>query len=99
MPINDGFVMFVSQVYRVYSNNQEFEVTRLTDQLTSYGDETKLIIKLGRALKLGETRIKVYLFRPNEEEVRHVAIIVFACSLFTIFISVHLSVAIRRFIL
>ena len=63
--------VFLYKVYRVYSNNQEFEVVRLNDQLTSYCDETKVIIKLGRALKTGETRIKIYFLRPNEDEVCH----------------------------
>ena len=53
----------------MYSNNQEFEVVRLNDQLISYSDETKLMIKHGRALKFGETRVKIYFLRPNEEEV------------------------------
>lgn len=63
--------IFLFQVYRVYSNDQEFETTRLNDQLTAYTDETKIVIKLGRALQPGETRIKLYLLRPNMDEVKH----------------------------
>eukprot|EP00795_Rhopilema_esculentum_P005155 gene5155-285_t len=56
------------RVYRLYSNNQEYETTRLSEQLTAYSDESKIIIRLGRALKPGETRIKVYLLEPNKQE-------------------------------
>ncbi|XP_057313910.1 ubiquitin carboxyl-terminal hydrolase 47-like isoform X1 [Hydractinia symbiolongicarpus] len=56
------------RVYRLYSNNQEFECTRLDEQLTSYLDDTKIIIKLGRALKHGEFRIKIYLLEINKKE-------------------------------
>jgi len=56
------------RVYRVYSNNQEMEVIKLSDQLIAYCDDTKLIIKIGRALKFGESRIKLYLLRPNDDE-------------------------------
>eukprot|EP00794_Sanderia_malayensis_P012688 gene12688-13990_t len=57
------------RIYKVYQNEQEFEVTNLSDQLTTYSEETKMIARLGRALKPGETRIKVYFLRPNHEEV------------------------------
>lgn len=56
-------------MYRVYSNNQEYEVVRVNDQLLAYCDETKIIIRLGRALKFGETRIKIYFLQPNKDEV------------------------------
>ena len=45
------------------------EVIKLSDQLIAYCDDTKLIIKIGRALKFGESRIKLYLLRPNDDEV------------------------------
>lgn len=35
--------IFVSQVYRVYSNNQEIELTRLNDTLNNFIDETKVM--------------------------------------------------------
>ena len=63
-------ILLSFQVYRIYSNDQEFETTRLNDPLTAYTDETKIVIKLGRALQAGETRIKLYLLRPNEDEVK-----------------------------
>ncbi|CAH1800062.1 unnamed protein product, partial [Owenia fusiformis] len=56
------------KVYRVYSNSQEFECTRLSENLTSYGDESKLNVKLGRALKKGEYRVKVYQLVTDEQE-------------------------------
>lgn len=56
------------KVFRVYSNNQEFECTKLCDNLVSYAEDTKLVIKLGRALKPGEHRIEIYLLSPNAPE-------------------------------
>ncbi|XP_075532033.1 ubiquitin carboxyl-terminal hydrolase 47-like isoform X5 [Dermacentor variabilis] len=56
------------KVFRVYSNNQEFECTKLSDNLASYAEDTKLVIKLGRALKSGEHRMEVYLLSPNAPE-------------------------------
>ncbi|XP_013394518.1 ubiquitin carboxyl-terminal hydrolase 47 isoform X3 [Lingula anatina] len=56
------------KVYRVYSNNQEFESVRLSETLSSYGDDSRLNIKLGRALKKGEYRAKVYQLLINETE-------------------------------
>ena len=57
------------QIYRVYSNNQEYEVFRLQDSLQSVPNETKMIVRLGRALLPGEFRIKLFLLRINEVEV------------------------------
>ncbi|XP_071942590.1 ubiquitin carboxyl-terminal hydrolase 47-like [Antedon mediterranea] len=56
------------KIYRVYANNQEFEIVRLTDTLQSHSDEGKISVKLGRALKKGECRVKVFLLSPNEAE-------------------------------
>ena len=58
------------QIYRVYSNNQEYEVFRLQDSLQSVPNETRMIVRLGRALLPGEFRIKLSLLRINETEVR-----------------------------
>ncbi|CAN7994990.1 unnamed protein product, partial [Ixodes hexagonus] len=55
-------------VFRAYSNGQEFECTKLMDNLTSYAEDTKLLIKLGRALRSGEYRMKVFLLTPNAQE-------------------------------
>ncbi|KAL5010192.1 hypothetical protein ScPMuIL_012497 [Solemya velum] len=55
------------KVYRVYSNNQEFENVRLSESL-SFLEDGKLNIKLGRALKPGEYRVKVYQLLVNEAE-------------------------------
>lgn len=55
------------KVYRVYSNNQEFESIRLSETM-SFFEDGKLNIKLGRALKPGEYRVKVYQLQINESE-------------------------------
>lgn len=55
------------KVYRVYSNNQEFESIRLTETL-SFFEDGKLNIKLGRALKPGEYRVKIYQLLVNDPE-------------------------------
>ncbi|XP_071791463.1 ubiquitin carboxyl-terminal hydrolase 47-like [Asterias amurensis] len=56
------------KVYRVYANNQEFESIRLTETLQSYSEDSKVIIKLGRALKKGEYRVKIYQLTANSPE-------------------------------
>lgn len=62
-------ILLLYQIYRVYSNNQEYEVFRLQDSLQSVPNETKMIVRLGRALLPGEFRIKLSLLRINEVEV------------------------------
>ena len=44
----------------MYTNNQEFECTRQSETLTTYADDSRINVKLGRALKKGEFRVKVY---------------------------------------
>ncbi|XP_076350596.1 ubiquitin carboxyl-terminal hydrolase 47-like isoform X3 [Tachypleus tridentatus] len=56
------------KLYRVYSNNQEYECTRLTENLMSYSEDSKLTVKLGRALQKGEYRVKVYQLLVNDSE-------------------------------
>ncbi|TSL68241.1 Ubiquitin carboxyl-terminal hydrolase 47 [Bagarius yarrelli] len=56
------------KVFRVYANNQEFESVRLTETLSSFSDDNKITIRLGRALKKGEYRVKVYQLLINESE-------------------------------
>ena len=51
----------------MYSNNQEFESIRLSETM-SFFEDGKLNIKLGRALKPGEYRVKVYQLLLNEAE-------------------------------
>ncbi len=63
------YVCACVQVYRVYSNNQEYELFRLTDSLQSVPNDTKMIVRLGRALMPGEFRIKLFLLQINEVEV------------------------------
>ncbi|XP_064489986.1 ubiquitin carboxyl-terminal hydrolase 47-like isoform X2 [Ornithodoros turicata] len=56
------------KVFRIYSNNQEFECTKLTDNMISYTNDEKFEIKLGRALRSGEHRLKIYLLTPTAAE-------------------------------
>jgi ubiquitin carboxyl-terminal hydrolase 47 len=58
------------RMFRVYANSQEFEVSRLDDTLTTYSDDTKLVVKFGRALAKGEYRVKVYELQVNNPEVQ-----------------------------
>ncbi|XP_064085460.1 ubiquitin carboxyl-terminal hydrolase 47-like isoform X6 [Macrobrachium nipponense] len=53
------------KLFKIYSNSQEFECTRMTETLASYGDNTRLNVRLGRALLPGEQRGKVYLLEPE----------------------------------
>ncbi|XP_074132885.1 ubiquitin carboxyl-terminal hydrolase 47 isoform X5 [Sminthopsis crassicaudata] len=56
------------KVFRVYASNQEFESIRLNETLSSFSDDNKITIRLGRALKKGEYRVKVYQLLVNEHE-------------------------------
>ncbi|CDQ64739.1 unnamed protein product [Oncorhynchus mykiss] len=56
------------KVFRVYANNQEFESVRLNETLSSFSDDNKITIRLGRALKKGEYRVKVYQLLVNDAE-------------------------------
>lgn len=56
------------QVYRIYSNNQEYEMFRVQDTLQPVPNETKMVVRLGRALKPGEFRVKLSLLEINEPE-------------------------------
>ncbi|XP_022105952.1 ubiquitin carboxyl-terminal hydrolase 47-like isoform X2 [Acanthaster planci] len=56
------------KVYRVYANNQEFESIRLTETLQSYSEDSRVVVKLGRALKKGEYRVKIYQLDANSPE-------------------------------
>jgi ubiquitin carboxyl-terminal hydrolase 47 len=57
------------KIYRLYSGQQEFECSRFNESLSSYRDDEKLTIRLGRALRKGEHRGKVYQLLPNMSEV------------------------------
>ncbi len=54
----------------MYSNNQEYEMIRLSDSLSTVPTETKMVVRLGRALLPGEFRIKLFLLRINDAQVR-----------------------------
>ncbi|XP_029438913.1 ubiquitin carboxyl-terminal hydrolase 47 isoform X1 [Rhinatrema bivittatum] len=56
------------KVFRVYASNQEFESIRLNETLSSFSDDNKITIRLGRALKKGEYRVKVFQLLINEPE-------------------------------
>lgn len=53
------------KLFKIYPNSQEFECTRMTETLATYGDNTRLNVRLGRALLPGEQRGKVYLLEPE----------------------------------
>nr|XP_053631124.1 ubiquitin carboxyl-terminal hydrolase 47-like [Cherax quadricarinatus] len=53
------------KLFKIYSNSQEFECTKMTETLASYGDNTRLSVRLGRALLPGEQRGKVYMLEPD----------------------------------
>ncbi|XP_012555488.2 ubiquitin carboxyl-terminal hydrolase 47 isoform X1 [Hydra vulgaris] len=55
------------RIYRI-SFDQEYECIRLEDTLSTMNNGAKIIVKLGRALMTGESRVKVYLFEPNNED-------------------------------
>ncbi|XP_062581808.1 ubiquitin carboxyl-terminal hydrolase 47-like [Saccostrea cucullata] len=55
------------KVYRAYSNNEEFESIRLNETL-SFFEDGQLNLKLGRALKPGEYRVKIYQLLLNDAE-------------------------------
>ncbi|XP_063969963.1 ubiquitin carboxyl-terminal hydrolase 47-like [Lytechinus pictus] len=56
------------KVYRVYANNQEFESIRLNETLQSYSDDSRIVIKLGRALRKGEYRVNIHQLQVNSNE-------------------------------
>ncbi|XP_069079700.1 ubiquitin carboxyl-terminal hydrolase 47 isoform X1 [Pleurodeles waltl] len=56
------------KVFRVYATNQEFESVRLNESLSSFSDDNKIMIRLGRALKKGEYRVKVFQLLLNDPE-------------------------------
>ena len=53
----------------MYTNNQEFECTRQSETLNTYGDDSRINVKLGRALKKGEFRVKVYQLLLEQTDV------------------------------
>ena len=57
------------KVYRLYSNNQEYEMSRLNDHLTTVPNDTRLVVRLGRALQPGEVRVRLSLLRMDQTEV------------------------------
>ncbi|KAM4720713.1 ubiquitin carboxyl-terminal hydrolase 47 isoform 1-T1 [Rhinophrynus dorsalis] len=56
------------KVFRVYASNQEFESVRLNETLSSFSDDNRITIKLGRALRKGEYRVKVFQLLVNDPE-------------------------------
>ncbi|XP_078614129.1 uncharacterized protein LOC144883453 [Branchiostoma floridae x Branchiostoma japonicum] len=54
--------------YRSYANNQEFESMRLNENLSQFGDDCKVTIRLGRDLRKGEYRVKLYQLMVNDPE-------------------------------
>ncbi|XP_069759702.1 ubiquitin carboxyl-terminal hydrolase 47 isoform X4 [Narcine bancroftii] len=56
------------KIFRVYANSQEFESVRLNETLSSFSDDNKITVRLGRALRKGEYRVKVYQLLVNDPE-------------------------------
>ncbi|XP_019853184.1 PREDICTED: ubiquitin carboxyl-terminal hydrolase 47-like [Amphimedon queenslandica] len=56
------------KVYRVYNNQQEYEMERLTDSLMAIPSESRFVVRLGRALQVGECRIKLFLLHIDNTE-------------------------------
>ena len=59
------------QIYRIYSNNQEYEMFRVNDNLSTIPNETRMVVRLGRALQAGEVRVRLSLLRLGETEVTY----------------------------
>jgi ubiquitin carboxyl-terminal hydrolase 47 len=57
------------KIYRLNTAQREFESAPLTENLGSYCDDEKLIIRLDRLLRKGEHRGKVFQLLPNSAEV------------------------------
>lgn len=55
------------KIYRV-SGSQEYECSRLRESLSAYKNEEYLAIKLGRALRVGEYRVRVYQLLPDSPQ-------------------------------
>uniref|UniRef100_A0A1B6DYN4 Ubiquitin carboxyl-terminal hydrolase 47 n=1 Tax=Clastoptera arizonana TaxID=38151 RepID=A0A1B6DYN4_9HEMI len=53
------------KIYRMYSGQQEYEVSRPRDSLGGYKNNERLTIKLGRALRNGECSVKVHQLIPD----------------------------------
>ncbi|XP_076039758.1 ubiquitin carboxyl-terminal hydrolase 47-like isoform X2 [Oratosquilla oratoria] len=54
--------------FKSYSISQEFECTRMSETLASYGDNARLTVRLGRALLPGEQRGKVYFLELDNPD-------------------------------
>lgn len=67
IPLYYYIFFIICHVFFLFGS-QEFECTRMTESLTSYGDNTRLSVRLGRALLPGEHRGKVYLLEPHNIE-------------------------------
>uniref|UniRef100_A0A646QG70 Ubiquitin carboxyl-terminal hydrolase 47 n=1 Tax=Hemiscolopendra marginata TaxID=943146 RepID=A0A646QG70_9MYRI len=63
-----GVAVNYFKVFRFYGNNQEIECFRLNENLGSFSDDTKVIIRLGRVLRKGEYSVKIFQLQINEPE-------------------------------
>ncbi|XP_055315105.1 ubiquitin carboxyl-terminal hydrolase 47 isoform X3 [Sitodiplosis mosellana] len=54
------------KIFRHNSSQNEIECTRLTEDLRSFNDGERLTIELGRALRSGEYKCKVYYMKLSE---------------------------------
>jgi len=67
----ESFVGVPAEYFKVFrlSNSDESECSCLTEQLNSYEDGERLNVKLGRALRNGEFKVKLYQLLIDSTEV------------------------------
>lgn len=67
----EPFVNVSVDYFKIFclSNSSESECSCLTEQLNSYEDGERLNVKLGRALRNGEFKVKLYQLLINSIEV------------------------------
>lgn len=63
-----GVAVNYFKVFRLYGSNQEFECSRLNENLVSFCDDTKVVVRLGRVLRKGEYNVKIYQLQIAEPE-------------------------------
>lgn len=75
----EPFVGVPVEYFKVFrlSNSGESECSCLTEQLNSYEDGERLNVKLGRALRNGEFKVKLYQLLVDSTEVCIIIIIFF----------------------
>jgi len=88
----ESFVGVPAEYFKVFrlSNSDESECSCLTEQLNSYEDGERLNVKLGRALRNGEFKVKLYQLLIDSTEVCTI-VLYFVCFIFCIFRVLHVT--------